>query len=204
MWIVLYTLGMNIITTPSNNTAVSISGGFARLCGKCGGTGIYWNRIMTASGPSSTQGVCFPCQGTGYVGKIFSNVQVFDKAIAVAEKARERREAKRQAEWEANRPVETVVETVVATPSVYLDANIGDIVAVAGQVVTAISVDTQFGTSRLIVVETENNEMVKMFTTASWAWDVSREDAIVVQGTVKSFEEYEGQAQTMISRPKKI
>jgi len=195
---------MEIITTPNNNTAVVTNGGFARVCGKCGGNGIYYRHIQTADGWGHVQDVCFPCNGGGYVGKTFTSVQDFDKARAVAEKARERREAKRQAEWLTKIVVEKVAETPVVTPSAYLDAQIGETVVVSGQVVTAISVDTQFGTSRLIVVQTENNETVKMFTTASWAWGTDREDNITVQGTVKSFDEYQGQAQTMINRPKKI
>jgi hypothetical protein len=67
-----------------------------------------------------------------------------------------------------------------------------------------MSVDTQFGTSRLIIVNTDNNEAVKMFTTASWSWDVNRDDNITVQGTVKSFDHYDGDAQTTLNRPKKI
>ena len=193
---------MNIITTPNGNTAMKINGGFSRVCGKCAGTGIYYRHIQTPDGWGHVQDVCFPCNGGGYVGKAFATVDAFDKARATAEKARERREAKRQAEFIATPVVETVIEETIAR--VHLDANIGDIVTVTGTVAVAISVDTQFGTSRLIVVNTDNNEAVKMFTTASWAWDVSRDDNITIQGTVKSFDYYDGDAQTMLNRPKKI
>lgn len=198
----LYTLDMNITTTPNTNTAMSVNDGFARVCGKCAGTGIYYRRIQTPDGWGTVQDVCFPCNGAGHVGKVYATAGEFDKAIATAEKARERRDAKRLAE-----SLVTVVADVVAEETVawtHLNANIGDTVTVAGTVAVAISVDTQFGTSRLIVVETANNESVKMFTTASWAWDVNRDDAITVQGTVKSFDNYDGQAQTMLNRPKQI
>jgi hypothetical protein len=193
---------MEIITTPNNNIAATWGRGFRRTCGKCSGTGIYWRRVPTQHGFSHAPDMCYPCRGTGAVGKVFPTVEAFDKARATAEKARERREAKRQAEFIATPVVETVIEETIAR--VHLDANIGDTVTVTGTVAVAISVDTQFGTSRLIVVNTDNNEAVKMFTTASWAWDVSRDDNITIQGTVKSFDHYDGDAQTMLNRPKKI
>jgi hypothetical protein len=193
---------MNTITTPNNNTAAVVNGGFARLCGKCAGTGIYYRHIQTADGWGHVQDVCFPCNGGGYVGKTFPTVDAFDKARAISEKARERREAKRQAESIATPVIDTVVEEKVAR--VHLDANIGGTVTITGTVVVAISVDTQFGTSRLIVVNTDNNEAVKMFTTASWAWNVNHDDNVTIQGTVKSFDYYDGDAQTMLNRPKVI
>lgn len=199
---VLYTKVMEIITTPNNNIAATWAGGFRRTCDKCAGTGIYWRKVPSPQGYTAIPDVCFPCRGAGAVGKVFPTVEAFDKARATAEKARERREAKRQAEFIATPVVETVVEETIAR--VHVDANIGDTVTVTGTVAVAISVDTQFGTSRLIVVNTDNNEAVKMFTTASWAWDVSRDDNITIQGTVKSFDYYDGDAQTMLNRPKKI
>jgi hypothetical protein len=193
---------MNIITTPNTNTAMIVNGGFARVCGKCAGTGIYYRRIQTPDGWGTVQDVCFPCHGAGHVGKVYATAGEFDKAIATADKARQRRNAKRLAESRV-----AIVTPVIAEETVtrlHLDASIGDTVIVTGTITVAISVDTQFGTSRLIVVETEKNESVKMFTTASWAWDANRDEEITVQGTVKSFDNYDGQAQTVLNRPKKI
>ena len=199
---VVYTKVMNTITTPNNNTAAVVNGAFARVCGKCDGTGIYYRHIQTPDGWGHVQDVCFPCKGDGYVGKAFPTAEAFDKARATAEKARERREAKRQADFIATPVVETVVDEKIAR--VHLDAQIGDTVTITGTVAVAISVDTQFGTSRLIIVETDNNEAVKMFTTASWAWDTNRDDTVTIQGTVKSFDHYDGDAQTTLNRPKRI
>jgi len=181
---------------------MTVAGGFSRVCGKCAGTGIYYRHIQTADGWGNVQDVCFPCNGGGYVGKAFPTVEAFDKARATAEKARARREAKSQAEFTATPVVETVAIEKVA--HVHLDAQIGDTVTVTGTVAVAISVDTQFGTSRLIIVETDNNEAVKMFTTASWAWDTNRDDKVTIQGTVKAFDYYDGDAQTVLNRPKSV
>jgi hypothetical protein len=205
---------MQITTTPSNYTAVTLVGGFARVCGKCAGSGIYWRQVLTPNGYQPVEDSCFPCAGSGYVGKVYSTVAAFDKALDRAEKARQRREAKRQEEINAGREAREIAQAEEAANAViaqqdlaswkYLEARIGDKVSVRGTIVTAVSIDTDFGTSRLIVIETENRESVKLFTSAGWSFEVSRDEDITVEGTVKGFSEYEGQAQTVLNRPKKI
>jgi len=212
--VLVYISAMNIITTPQNNTAMSVAGGFSRQCGKCAGDGIYWLQVPTAHGYTPIADVCFPCDGTGAVGKVFATVEAFDKARANAEKAQARRDAKREAEWEANREEreahEASQEIAIAEAAAelttwkYLDAQIDDTVTITGTVATAVEIETRFGYTRLIVVETENKEAVKMFTTAGWAWKVERDDIVTIQGNVKSFDEYEGKAQTMLNYVKQI
>ena len=205
---------MTIITTPNNNIAMSVAGGFSRQCGKCAGDGIYWRQVPTAHGYTSIADVCFPCDGTGAVGKVFPTVEAFDKARANAEKAQARRDAKRDAEWEAGREArearqaEAELRITEAAAELttwkYLDARMNDTVTITGTVTTAVEIETRFGYTRLIVVETEDKEAVKMFTTAGWAWETERDAVVTIQGNVKSFDEYEGKAQTTLNYVKRI
>ena len=197
---------MQITTTPSNHTAVTLVGGFARVCGKCAGSGIYWRQVLTPNGYQAVEDYCFPCAGAGYVGKVYATVSEFDKAVDRAEKARERRQAKRQEEisYVKAAAAPAVIAQEDLTSWKHLQAEIGEKVSVTGTIVTAVSIDTDFGTSRLIVIETENSESVKLFTSAAWSFEVNRNEEITVEGTVKGFSEYEGKAQTVLNRPKKI
>lgn len=86
----------------------------------------------------------------------------------------------------------------------HIEAEVGAKVTFSGVVTMATTVETQFGSSRLVVVQTADYQVAKMFTTAEWAWDVDFDDVVMIQGTVKSHDEYEGIPQTMIARPKKI
>jgi len=193
---------------------IETKSGFARVCWKCGGTGIYWLRTVTANGVRPTQAVCFPCNGTGHAKKIFSSVEEIQKADARNEAAKMAREEKEIAKREAMK-AQLLAEEAKREEArkqlqaeneswVYLDANTGDKVTVTGTVSVAKTIDTQYGASNLIVIETENKEAVKLFTTAQWAWDVDANQTITVTGTVKSFDEYEGRRQTQLARPKQI
>ena len=114
----------------------------------------------------------------------------YDDAWVKAEEAkRVEEEAQRQAE--------------LATYK-HLDASVGDAVVVSGVIAVATTIDTQYGESRLVVIETPEREAVKLFTTASWAWGVERGEALAVSGTVKSFDTYDGKPQTQLVRPKRV
>lgn len=73
-------------------------------------------------------------------------------------------------------------------------------------VTRAIAVEQHFGhypnTSMLIIVE-DGPAVAKMFTTAAWAFDVQQGDEVTVTGTVKAHEEYQGDEQTVLTRPKR-
>ena len=60
---------------------------------------------------------------------------------------------------------------------------------------------TMYGWTRLVVVDAPEGT-VKMFTTAKWTDDFAEGDRVVVSGTVKAHDEYQGHRQTMITRPK--
>ncbi len=86
----------------------------------------------------------------------------------------------------------------------HIEAEVGAKVTLTGVVTMATTVDTQFGSSRLVVVQTADYQVAKMFTTAEWAWAIDFEDVVTITGTVKSHDEYEGTPQTMIARPKQV
>lgn len=198
---------MEIITTPNQNRAMKVGAGFSRVCAKCDGTGIYWRHIQTPDGWSATQDVCFPCDGTGHARKVYASFTEYDKALNVAEKARERREAKRQEQASAEiARLNAMTEAHQAKLAswAHLDGQIGDTVVVTGTVAVNTSIETAYGFSNLLIIETESNQSIKMFTTANWSYGVERGDTVTIQGTIKGFGEYNGKAQTTLNRPKQI
>ena len=81
--------------------------------------------------------------------------------------------------------------------------SMGDKVTVEGVIVRMMGVETMYGWTRLVVVDTAEGT-VKMFTTAKWTDDFSEGDRVSIVGTVKAHDEYEGHRQTMLARPKGV
>lgn len=198
---------MEKTTTPENRVALVLSDGrFARQCWKCGGTGIYWKAVSSfVSDITGVAEVCFPCEGTGWKGKTFESLEEFDVYVARLERARERREAARRAE-QADRADRAQAAAEPAQPAIewkHLDASIGDVVTVTGRVDFVSSFENSYGsTTRIISIETEANQVVKLFTSAQWAFDVKADDTIQVTGSVSRFDEYGGRPETLLKRPK--
>ena len=63
-------------------------------------------------------------------------------------------------------------------------------------------VSNQFGDSKLIVARTESGKLVKTFGTGATLWDKEVGDQVLVSGTVKEQETYQGQDQTTLTRVK--
>jgi predicted nucleic acid-binding Zn-ribbon protein len=184
-------------------------------CRNCNATG----KVSHARGRGYMDNLCFDCGGRGVTYRTKKAFDTLEEAIAYDKKldarrdrAEARREAKRAEEFEATRAerearaeelrlAEEARALEVASYK-HLDASIGDVVIVAGKVVTAVSFEGKFGAQRLIVVETASKELVKMFTTAGWSWNVERDEEIVISGEVSSFDSYEGKAQTQLRKPK--
>lgn len=83
----------------------------------------------------------------------------------------------------------------------------GEKLTVTGTITRLLPVEGSYGyspkTSMLVILE-QASAVVKIFTTAAWAWDVEQGDEITVTGTVKAHEEYHGTKQTVLVRPKLI
>jgi hypothetical protein len=167
---------------------------------------------MTANGPTPKQDVCYPCDGTGHSAKVFATIEELQLADARNEKAREAREAKAQAEWEAKRPERELEVARLEQARLereaedtrwsHLDGQVGDKVTVSGTISVATSIETQYGTSRLIVIETQNQKAVKLFTSAEWSWTAELNTVVTITGTIKSFDTYNGRPQTTLTRGK--
>lgn len=80
---------------------------------------------------------------------------------------------------------------------------VGEKLTVTGTVATLVPVDTDYGTSMLVVVEA-GATVAKMFTTAAWAWEVKQGEEVTLTAKVKDHEEYKGVKQTVLTRPKKV
>ncbi len=81
-------------------------------------------------------------------------------------------------------------------------AEIGDKVEVEVTVALTRTIDTQFGVAVLVLFETADGDVLKTFGTAAWLWDVEKGDKVLVKGTVKDLETYEGLKQTVLTRTK--
>ncbi len=65
---------------------------------------------------------------------------------------------------------------------------------------TNTAIDTDYGTTSLIVLRTTDGDLIKMFTTAANQPDAG--DVIEVTATVKGHEEWKNNKQTVVTRPK--
>jgi ribosomal protein L31 len=84
-------------------------------------------------------------------------------------------------------------------PSFHL-GKVGERVEVTGEVSFIKTCETQFGSSRLVVVKGDNGAEVKTFGTGSSIWDVSKGDRVTMKGTVSKHEEFKGTKSTMVKR----
>jgi hypothetical protein len=81
-------------------------------------------------------------------------------------------------------------------------APIGDRITVQATIVMARTVDTQYGLSKLVVLETEDGSVIKTFGTAEWLWSAEQGDLVQITGTVKDHDTYNGFKQTVLTRTK--
>ena len=177
---------------------------YAIPCDKCSGSGIYWRQVQSASGPVAAQDVCYRCDGSQKEPKAkWITKQEVDSHAVKRQKAQEKREAKREAEWAA-RAAKEPVEEPPAVEYRYVNAAVGDKIEIAGKVTAAVTIDGYYGPSRLVVIETDGHEIVKTFTSAAWAYEVERDQDIVIAATVKDFGYYQGQPETVVNRPKVV
>lgn len=196
-------------TTTNGTSYVRLRDGYHLTCKKCSGTGIYWTKRQSANGLQGYPDTCWRCMGNGADPntKGLPDLAACERHSVQLAKAADRREAQRVAEWaERKAAIEPMPEVVEPVKVAYkhLNANVGDVVTVTGQVTVAVNVETAYGTSRLIVIETADHELIKLFTTAAFAWSVERDQTITVTGTVKGFDEYEGNPQTQLTRAKLV
>lgn len=78
----------------------------------------------------------------------------------------------------------------------------GEKVTVTGTITKAMKVTSDWGTSVLVLVQTDKG-LVKMFTSAAWAWEVKEGEEITLAGKIKALDTYQGVKQTVLTRPAK-
>ena len=198
------------------------SGDIARICSRCSGSGI-WGQI-NRFGFSPVTYVCFKCNGIGLVGNSYLDLPTAIAHCARLEQSRIKAQAKRDAKskerldaWKeankdrleaeakarAERQAQLEIDNAKA---MYLEGAIGDRVAFSGTVKKAMSFDTNYGyqsgTSRMLIVETEDNCSIKMTTSSDWAFDINEGDEVSMSATIKEFSEFRGGKQTVVKSPR--
>lgn len=83
---------------------------------------------------------------------------------------------------------------------------VGKKITFTGTVARLIPMENDYGyqtTSSMLVIVEDGAHVFKMFTSAGWAWEVEQGQEATITGAVKAHEEYRGEKQTVIVRPKK-
>lgn len=188
------------------------SGKFAPACERCRGNG------HIAALAFIHDGVCFKCYGRGYQEKFFENEEAVKefckkKSVRIAKKRakEEAEQAKNRAEWEAVREAGEAEEQRVQAEREaekakfsYIEAQVGEIVEFSGEVKAVVRIDGHYGVSLMIVVQSDQNQQFKFFSTAKWVWEVEVGEQVQVSAEVKDFSEYQGIKQNVVKNAKKI
>ena len=84
---------------------------------------------------------------------------------------------------------------------------VGEKVTVTGEITTCLSLEGYMpGTTQVLIIVTTSTGLVKIVTTAGWAYedDIDRGAHVTLTGTVKAHAEYEGKKQTVLTRAKLV
>jgi len=171
-------------------------------CSRCGGSGVY--RWMTYAGEA--RGMCFKCEGAGTERRrVYTPEQIAAREARAAKKDAARAEAIRAeaAKREEEARVRSEARAAEVAQYEFLPVSVGDAVEFSGKVVFTKVVETQYGSSLLVILR-EGVHEVKMFTTAAWAWKVDAGDDVSIRATVKELSEYEGKKATVVTRAKAV
>lgn len=167
-------------------------------CEKCGTAGLVWNQSVKGKWYLGV-----PIQHTFEDGNTITthiaghNCKPTEQGLALYEEKRKEREAvkaEEQARFQAYLDRKASLK--------HYPAEIGEMVTFTGQVTTSIAVDGYYGTQVLTIVETSNLEILKMFSTAKWAYEIEEGQQVTITGFVGSHDTYEGNPQTLIKKPK--
>jgi hypothetical protein len=204
---------MTTLTAGQSTYQIWSDGLYREICWKCGGTGNYYINVLTANGHQPKADTCWPCNGSGTTSKGYTAEEIQTMATRRA-KAEAYRNKKRQAAWEAKAPEREAAQAAelarleaIANRKAsqqWLDGVIGDKVTITGQIVYTATIDSQYGSSQLIIIKIDDTHKVKMFTTANWAYTVDKDDTVTVTGEIKNFDEYNGEKATQLVREKQI
>ncbi len=100
-------------------------------------------------------------------------------------------------------PAET---TPAESRTISYAGTVGDKLTLTGTVTVVAAIDGYHYHSpqqRLLVIDC-GEHVAKTITSAAWAYTVERGETLTVQGTVKAHHDYQGVAQTVLTRPKRV
>ena len=196
---------------------VNSDGGFRRACAKCSGTGVYvsWSSYLGEK-YQRNEGVCFRCDGSRIEprAKWFATeaeVAAHYDALEARKEARYQKDlAARQAVMamnaeaaEAERVARELAAQAALDKQLFIDGELGSFVNVSGVVLASFSITTRYGTSRLVKIQA-GGAVVKFFSSANFAFDLSEGDFVEVSGELVSRELYEGNKETTIKKTKLV
>jgi hypothetical protein len=196
-------------TTGMDHLFVEVDGLVYRTCPRClDGSGTLEQHSNVFGG------VCFACDGRALGTLVKGGKAEIAKIVARREYQRVRTEAKRLArvtaradeacrrwqeqidQWHAE-----AIEIDKARDTQRWAAPVGQGVEVAGTVRVAMRVDTMYGSTCLIVIDSGDGVVVKVFSSSKAARALERGQAVLVAGQVKSHEIYQDVKQTVVARP---
>lgn len=213
----------NIAATPLPTTAAAAKRERTKLrrervteprmvaCGRCGGAGgsDMWAR---------TGWTCYACMGQRSFER---DVRVYadpaleardaaltaiidDEAAAIATAEFEAMAGARyDALWiEAQEALVAHDENVARLALQTWIGEVGEKITAAGIVKVAATIDGYYGSTRLVIIETADGNLVKTFGTGASLFGVETGDAVTIAGTVKSLDFYRGDKQTVLTRAK--
>lgn len=190
------------------------------ICGKCGGDGIYHAPsgyvIQNPYGPPG-DGIkgCFECRGRGHHYVKVSSVRSRIRRSVKATLQRDADDADRAAAAAQHRADELAEAWDRAHAEQERRARLNNTPAgqrgerlrgLTGTVEVAKSVEVTgfrgYGTDykRLVIVKLDTGQVLKTFSTSAALEQVHRGDRVTVTGTVKDFDTYQGQTQTVLTR----
>lgn len=187
-------------------------------CTFCRGTGVYQAPsglvIKNPHGPGLFRG-CFQCNGYGYHDYKVSSVRSRVRRQAAAAKAwRDGESVRKLAAAVAERNAYAAAWDAALVEQARRDAlvtgfvgNVGDKVKATGTVTVATRFEVpgyNYGTvlKAFVVVTLDDGKVVKTSGTGLSLYGVESGDKVTVAGTVKGFDNYNGQDQTTLTRVK--
>lgn len=179
-------------------------------CGRCGGAGgserwryTGWTCYRCGGNCTEVRSVRVYTDPTleaddEQLSAIIRQVEADQRYIRWLADAPERERARFEADWD--QAIEENAERERIAAQRYL-GTVGERLSVEGVIEVAVSVETQWGTSKLVVVNVDGS-LVKTFGSGTTLWGHEPGDRVRITGTVKGHDRYMGDKQTVLTRCK--
>lgn len=112
--------------------------------------------------------------------------------------------SRQREEWAAKKLArESEAARKAALPQSEYFGNVGDKkVVVHGTVTAAFTIESNYGSKRIIEVTTADGNVAKTFSTSGWVWELESGDEVEFFGTITEHSVYRGVKQTIFTRTK--